>query len=261
MDMTQAAILEIQKISPEAKVLLDDNERLIYFTDGDTKTIAKNTDGYPGGHAFGTLAGLLDYLQSDIAGNEAEPVAVFVNQNDIVAMIDYPTLPKKSVKISLDDSEEMAALRRLFNPISQKDLWRVLMTDLDGCIPPELAYAISNMDIKIDGDISVKIGPAGAGSKSASEKITVNLPTGKGDKTVDLSRKWEFKGRMWRCFDREAAIELTLEVHTDNGVGFQFHPKRLDKVVDENRAALVAEIRKALNANEVESRFLVFEGA
>jgi hypothetical protein len=220
----------------------------------------------PGGHSFETLPGLCDYLMDPACGEG--DVLVLVGKQAVIATLDYPNQPKRQVRLNLLASEERAALEKITKPIGQKELWRLLYTDLAGTIDDELLYAVSNMDVKIEGEVSVKIGAAGVGQTRASEVIRVDMPTkGGASQTLDLKKQWQWTGKLWRCFEYDSTVNLTLEIHTSGGVGFQFHPRRMDEVIDQARRELVRELTARLievcdNVRTVDSgkTFHIFEG-
>jgi hypothetical protein len=222
---------------------------------GGVKTIQKL--GPARAHTFTSLEGFIDYLNSVRSGDGSG--IIFVGADKVLAHLDYMAIVNQTASLPLAKSEEFTALAGLFSGVNQKDLWRALLTKLDGCLPLELLLQISNLNIKVTGESALAVERVGLESKREAQSIRVTCDDakGKGSQTADIGVNWTWKGRIWEAFDQEFEIELTMEIDTKNGLVFRFHPKRLEKVMRAARLALVAQIKGQVTAD----RFTVHEGS
>jgi hypothetical protein len=221
-------------------------------------------------HSFRSLPGFLEYLNSvycatirvhpapnntdegaEGAMNTIEVPAhgvLFVGVSRVVADLAYGQLPNQYAFLDLAFSEEYQALMRLFNGVSQRELWRLLITSLDGCIDRGLLLSIGQIAIAPAGNNTIRIDDVGVVDQSVREALDITWGAGaKGDKTATIQTQWTWTGRIFECFALTASIRLRLEVQTsEKGIQFLFHPQRLETVLRDTRESLVADIRSSL---------------
>lgn len=220
-------------------------------------------------HTFRTLDGFIDYLQSDHAkkttintdDDERGKDVVFVGSDSIRAQLLYQesTANEHRLNLNLEESEEFLALRKLFDGVSQKDLWRMLVTDLTGCINNSLLLAIGQLDVTEKNVQQTRIDTSGIEQREGSNGITILYPAqnGEGELIAPLKVDWDWTGRIWECFNQEAVVHLRLEIELEkNGLKFKFHPSRLELVMSGQRADIVETLRERLPKEQ----FDVFEG-
>lgn len=222
-------------------------------------------DKLPAGrnHSFHSLDGFLDYLNSAdcatirIPGNfhsvtEVIPLVetdahgvVFVGAGRVTANLAYGQLVGHRAHLELTFSEEYMALLRLFTGVSQRDLWRLLITSLNGCIDRGLLLAIGQISITPTGINTVRIDDIGSTNQTVRDSLEITWGGGtKGDKTATIETNWIWTGHLFECFPDVVSIDLRLEVtSSEKGIQFVFHPRQLDTVLQRTRKALVDEIR------------------
>lgn len=249
---TEEALQYLHASHNEPRVILDEPTRLIIALGSQLLKIEKQLPSR--NHQFSTLAGFLEYMNSWHAADDKG--VVFVNGSNVVADLQYQKPGSHRAILRLEHSEEFNALNALFKGVSQKELWRLLMTKLHGCLSDTLLFEISSL--KISGGDTVtsqiqKSGLANGESKRVMKIQNVDPKVGVGD--FELSLEWTWTGRIWECYDTEYEIELHLELAFD-GPKFTFHPRRLDKVLNQAKQDLVGTLQGNLSANQ----FTVHEG-
>jgi hypothetical protein len=207
-------------------------------------------------HVFRSLEGFLDYLNSDKSGSG--PGIIFVGEKSIVAELDYMSELRQTAALPLAHSEEYLAAQSLFSGLPQKALWRLLLTKLDGCISNELLLQISSLNVKIQADADLDIQRTGLENSRQNQtvRVTFNDPKGKGTRTAEIETAWSWVGRIWEAWDHTFEIETTMEIESNQGVQFVFHPKRLETTTRNALLALVSHVQEKVQAD----RFTVYEG-
>lgn len=214
-------------------------------------------------HNFVTLEGFADYLNSTHAKDDNG--IIFVGPDRVFADLIYglgdderKSVETHTLNLALGESEEFKALRRFFSPINQRDLWKLLITKLDGCIDPKLLLAIGSIRVAAAQEAKAEIDFSGLSSGAKSASVKVNFTTKEGSQASGPIRvDWTFTGRIWESFANPYVIPLRLELEeTDKGIVFTFHPRSLESVLRQARADLVAEISSKVPAD----RFTVHEG-
>lgn len=223
-------------------------------------------------HIFESVTGFLAFLNSSHcaiavggAANDSvsalalKPGVVFTaSSTNVVADIEYGArIPQRAI-LKLDSTEEFAALLQLIGEggpkdddndepegLSQRELWRMLISKLDGCIDSGLLLAIGSLEMSADAESKSKISLAGLRDRVSTSAVRITFGEG-NTQTADLRLDWEWKGRIWNAFDREFTVPLRLEINNDLGLRFIFHARRLQKVLIDARAALTETIAEGL---------------
>ena len=202
------------------------------------------------GHGFKTLQGLCDYMESHKVDG-AQGIA-FVGDKVIKADCAYGSHSGAKCNLQMDHSEEYEALVKLFEGVSQKELWRILVTELHGCVEPELLLMIGGLEIAGGDKFQVRIDHTGLSESTGSSAFVVNTLAADGSPSqARIKCDWSWTGRVWKCFPEQCRIDLRLELVKlkDGGVAFVFHPRRLSEVMDAHRAALVDALKGMVPEN------------
>lgn len=222
-------------------------------------------------HAFSTLDGLVGYLRSEHCKEDRG--VVFVQPGQVLASLTYGAEDKDSMaRMALTDSEEFAALDRLFVGVGQQALWEFLVGRLYKCVDEALLNSISSICSARKRSDESSIAASGIVSRSAGESVSLVVggqKAGDPDAAVEMGLDWMFKVRLWEPFDREYEIPTRLVVReemkpADGGVAcleFKFVPRRLEKILRGARLDLAEEIRARLAKEKgAGGVFSVFEG-
>jgi hypothetical protein len=261
MDVTKELLdrmMQVGASSVPAVLVYEDETRKVMRvvkTNGDLELVDFMKEPPARDHGFSSLEGFLEYLNSPHCTHDSG--VVFVG-NDIVADLNYRNVVPHRAGVELKLSAEYMALGMLLdNPLLQKDLWRMLVTQLNGCIAPSLLLAISQIRVKASDESSVKIALTGLSDRQAAASVSVLYPdpSGKCDQTANIPVDWDWTGRLWEPFDHETVIQLRLEVVVADGLRFRFHAANIERVQRSERQALVEKIRGALP-----SQFTCYEG-
>lgn len=213
-------------------------------------------------HQFDTLQGFISYLNSDHAAPELEEThIVFVGGEFATANMAYDSNYVHEASLPLHVSEEFDALQELTKGVSQKELWRALVTDLADSFPVSLRLAISNLAMTNTEGQQVKISDVGLSEESAQRKAVIIFPSqkaGETDTTKELDLDWTFVGRYRECFDHTIAVPIRIELMVEQGEPpmFIFHPLGLPTILRKYRQDLVEHLTAELDRE----RFTVHEG-
>lgn len=213
-------------------------------------------------HQFGTLEGFMSYLNSEHAEPENDEThIIFVGGDFVTANMSYRSNIVHEASLPLHVSEEFNALMELTKGVSQKELWRALVTDLADSFPISLRLAISNLAMTNTEGRQVQISDVGLSEESAQRKATIIFPSqkaGETDTTKELDLDWSFVGRFRECFDHVIKVPIRIELSVEQGEApiFTFHPLGLPTIMREYRHVLVAHIIEGVDS----TRFTVHEG-
>ncbi len=260
MDLTQEAIQELVAMGSDGRVvevhrtaemryvLVDKGEAL----SGDGGPVIRNLEVMEFAndvprrcHQVATLDSLVDLVKW--RGPAKDGAVVFVDERQVVADLDYEGRIEDAVVLALKGSEEYVGLQKLCGGLDQKALWRLLVTDLYGCVPSNLAMAVGGIKLKAKGEETIEINALGLVDGSGRSGIEVSFRDGQtGEHTAQLPCEVTWKGRIWECWEREFEVVLRLEVTNEQGLRFTFHPRRLESVLQMARLELVGELRERL---------------
>lgn len=249
----------IEDVSKPQVVPIFENsaEKTVLVASGDGKSEIKSyaKDRPVEKHQFHTLEGLVDYLR-DVQDIE-ERTVIFVGKAAVRADLAYKSTQfADEAVIALRDSPEYAAFKALTQGVDQKELWRLLSTDLYGCVDPSLLMAISTLKKMVKSKDEIRIDPTGVVSHEGG--LFHEIVCGEACQPVALA--WTFSLPIFECFPgHRATIETRLEIDTDGGIEFTFHPRQLERVLAEERLALVACLRERIAEQGIEN-VTVLEG-
>jgi hypothetical protein len=152
--------------------------------------------------------------------------------------------------MTLNDSPEYEALKMLQNGVRQQDLWKLLNNQLHGCVDPSLKMAIKDIKVTTRQESSCTINPFGIVNQSGGVFHELVFPSDKPGEQPDkkaISPDWEFELSIFECFDHPVKISTSLEIDkSSGGLTFTFTPRRIERVVSNERLALVSHLREAL---------------
>lgn len=218
-------------------------------------------------HVFDTLEGFTSYLNSDHCNCEGDARVlhkgrhiVFVGGEYVTANMSYSSNDVHAAALSLFIAEEFEALMRLREGVNQKDLWRLLVTDLASSFPMQLRLAISALDLKRTEEQQVEITETGLEEEGGKRMVTLTYPslkTGETQESRTLSLDWTYVGRFRECYSYEISVPVRIEIEIDHGAPlFKFHCIGLPTIMRNYRESLAQYIRNDLGGD----RFTVHEG-
>lgn len=240
----------------------DKNGEEIAFIEGGTFLESRHFPSQPKNpnHTFSNYSGFVDYLTGALcSGSVDSPNALFVGADSVVAEFDYRDKHEQRVTLPLLASEEFSALMKLSRGVPQSELWRLLVTSLDGCIESTLLTSIAHVQIRKSSESEVEIDTSGMVSGSAGSRIGLTYPKAgqQGDGKTDMPTEYTFTGRIWECWDRNFSIDARLTIERDeDGLIFKLHPRRLAQQLRDARAVLKADLDDRL----ADKFYCVYEG-
>ena len=178
---------------------------------------------------------------------------VWVGPYVVMADLDRATPQLWMANLLLPPSEEMKALQRLFAGVYQKDLWRLLSTDLFDSFPDSLLMSVSSIRTKKEIGRQVDFSVTGIESSKANQTISVEFQDGDQRRDVSIGVEWPWTGRLWSCWDRQDTIHTRLQLDYDDdkhALLFTFHARRLSEVYETARDALVEHLVAAFRDYE-----------
>lgn len=188
-------------------------------------------------HAFDTLAGFESYLLSEHCAKDKG--IIFVRHDQVVADLNYQQHGTHKATLRLIESEELMLIA-------------------------------SNLHAKGEDNSSVMIAATGLADERAAQSFRVSYKTQNGeDRSENIKLDWDWKGRIWECYERPYVIKLKLQLRrTPQGIAFVFFPQRLERVLSTAVIELASTLRSDLGANdplpgeerEAPPRFTVHEG-
>ena len=212
-------------------------------------------------HVTYSIDDFVKYLKSNHAKDGG---VIMVNETDVVADLAYAKHATFLARLPLRFSTEFVALQELFEGVGHKELWSLLISHLDGCIDEALLASLSMIHVSASTVGNTEIESTGVQNASISAKVNILCQSREGaDKTpVSMKTDWKFTGRLWEYYDKTCDIDLRMEVdvagkENEKKLVFKFHPKKLERIKSEMRAALVERLRKDLTGHE---KFIVIQG-
>lgn len=253
--MNQEALEYLRNSGSDFKVVLDQPDSVTIAINGATQEIDKTVATRK--HQFKTLGGFMDYLNSGHC--KSDNGVVFVGSGVVLADLQYQVPgAEHTAALQLEFSEEYNALQKLFKGVGQRELWRLLITSLDGCLPPDLLLQVGSIKIEDSKNVNSKIQNSGLSEKATSAVMKMSTVDGKGNpQQYEIGLDWLWNGRIWEALDHQFGIPIRLELDVE-GPKFTFHPRRLETILRDARMLLISELTKGLSGTE--GRFTVHEG-
>lgn len=259
MDITRDALEYLASIGEDSKVveIADNGESIVVG-------VAQGGGGYDVAlypkppierkHYFRSLDGFMDFVNSDRSPTNG---VIFIGDDDVYADLAYGEHVRQCARLSLAHSNERKALDVLALGVTQKELWRLLVNELNGCVDPGIELIISSINVKTNQEASIQINRLGTESGESKRQVEITYPEAKGGASAKRSipETIAWHGRIFECFQEEFVIDLRVEV--SESLEFVLHPMRLERMEREARARLVAEIRTRIAA---EKQWLIVEG-
>lgn len=210
-------------------------------------------------HVFRTLESFMNYTNAQIPVPSVveedvsyDGYVIFVDDGKVEALFDYRGHREEKERISLplvraDEYGALLDIKDDENPITQRDLWKLLISNLDGCLDPALMVAISQINLQAERIKNCQIDTTGISQSSDRNQVRLVFSGAKGDVSTSIPTDWTWKGRIWECFDRTYEIGLRMEVRQNGDtLGFVFHPRRLASVYQKAKMDLVRDIKSRL---------------
>lgn len=229
----QRAKSEIINARPDAA------DYLITHGDGHTEVVsyAKPVEYL---HSFRTVEGLVGYLNSRHCGG-VENGIVFVGRKKVYANIAYHSNQSQGAFMLLDFAEGFLGLRRLFDGVGPKDLWRLLVTQMWGTIDPALGADVRAIRIDSGSSNEIEIDDLGIVARDGNQRtLNISYPDGKELKNKQIRTEYQYEGRIFECMPNVYCITLRVEVLVSNGsLIFKFHPRQFESVMTQARQDIV----------------------
>ena len=217
------------KLGEEKIAQVHDDGRTVWMqTPGGIRDYRK-VAAVPGrSHALHSLASLVDYVTGPFC--DASKTTVFVSREKLYGDCRYGTDETQRLTMPLALSPEYVALQKLFAGVGQKDLWRLLVTDLAQALDPGLVLAIGSLERATKGS-DVGTVDATTGLVSGSREFAVSVVSKGVSQEVKLQPNYLFSGPLVTAIEGKYEIGLRLDMDsTDRGLVFRFHPIGLDRV-------------------------------
>lgn len=247
-------------------------EKIVSF-EGFHERLAFDREPVEFSHSFLSLEAFLEFLNGPECAKASG--VVFVGERAVTADLYYLSHTPRTAHLKLDFSEEFLALIKIFfapvptpaageargdgNWTSSKDLWRLLVSDLDGCLPDSLTLAVKSLQICSTSVSDMKISDLGIGDGGGSTTIDVSYKDKSSGEPVskEIDTDYVWHGRVFETFASPTKINLRMEMDVSDGVRFTFHPRRMREVMRVVRANLVEHIGDGVKEAK---RFVVYEG-
>lgn len=211
-------------------------------------------------HTFQTLDGFVGFLiAEDYSGVVGAPDSgcgpVLVGREKVTAHLLYGETQRiRKCYLPLQPSPEWTALGILARGVSQAQLWKLLISDLHGCVDPALMLAVGSVKVSRKQTNEQSISNLGIRHLAGSDTMSLLVPTPSGDQDVQFATEYVFTVRRFQGFSKTYEVTTRLEIDTEDAVKFMFTPRRLPDVDDQARVDLAAELSTRLGD------WSVFEG-
>lgn len=249
-----------QNTSPFYK-LCEDDEKIYYAVlgkDGFYEQREINKIPPKRKHLFYTIDSFCNFLKSPYIEGQGKEGIVFVNNEQVLAELDYRHCPQELALLPLSRAPEYTALEKLINGVTQKQLWRLLVTDLHDCFSPQLLLAIGGIKISTQNLAQTVVNELGVMKNEISNDITIQFSDGKSIQTTTIEKEWTWTGAIYEGSNVTIEIQCRLELFVSEEkkcIVFQFHPYQLERRKQEFLTRFTAELRQNLPVN-----FPAFEG-
>lgn len=221
---------------------------------GDLHEIAYDTPSVK--HEMNTIESLVQFIIDHGHAKQDTPpnTLVFMEPGRrlaewrISAALRYRDFDPSTANVALLPSPEYLALEALFGGVSQRDLWRLLITDLRDMVDESLLLGISSLRASLKDEKQVDISPLGLGDAKGARRLKLTFAAAKGEGSLsqDLPTEWTFTIPIWESWTSTYEIKTTLEIDTSDGLAFVFHPRRLHEVIRQARTDVAGYLRQSL---------------
>lgn len=249
-------LVALGKDVAQTRLLLEDSDSRTYLiTNINGNTEIKTFQKEPPliNHKILTLKGFADYINKTDDSN----TIIFVDENEILADFNVNKNHKYRAYCPLTPTKSFKCLQQLFSGAAQKQLWRMLVTELDGCFDPSLECYIGSIQFSESTEKKIEISNAGLinGTANRAQRINFQPTSNSNIQSVDIPMNWLWKGKIWDCFDSVAEINLRLEIENDDGkLIFIFHPKSLEEMIRAQKELLVDQLKELVDV-------LIYQGS
>lgn len=245
-----ALIATVTQALQPVHVFEDNNNIHVLIRDQDGKANMKVFEKPAPGrcHLFLSKDSLVSFLNGNLAGGGVD--VVFVGKNAVHANLDYHKRGWDRCAWELIETPAFKAMQLLSNRLSQRELWELLQTKLQGyLVDDKITLQIANISVTEENESLCRINVLGTNDRSASSIMKLVVPSknsGGDEDEVVLPTEIEWRGPVWQGFRNEYSVTLRLFVDVHEGLTFRFTPKHLEEMLLEARADLVKELRVEL---------------
>jgi len=154
-----------------------------------------------------------------------------------------------TASLPLTACEAWQALRRLIQGVGQKELHKILITQLHGLLPAALALQIAMLSHNVLKNCDVAISRTGLADIQVGERLVLHFTGGQGvDEKAEVRVEWVYTGPVWTCFAAPISVPLRMVISNEKegGLTFEFAPIGLEALLLAYRAQLAEEIEAKL---------------
>ena len=156
---------------------------------------------------------------------------------------------RHEVYMPLAYSEAFLALKEIFDGVTQKRLWTLLATDLQGCFPEAYEMIISGLGHLEKNSHDVDIQRTGIANVSASRHLELIYRSATGEQARQIDIDWIYQGPVWNAFENLITIPCRLVISKEGSwLTFRLFPKSLEALLLDHRAALTSALNDELAA-------------
>jgi len=162
-------------------------------------------------------------------------------------------------RLELRQTDEFKALQKAYQGVTQEEMWRLLITDLDGCVGPELLLAVSQLQVRQMAETNVQIDLVGLQDVASRRALEVTCTDAKGKLvTAAVPQEVVWKGPVYTCLADAFTLKLRVVVQAREGkIQFSLHPRRPGEFRREVLHVIHDRVADALKDNE---QIEVYEG-
>lgn len=211
-------------------------------------------------HTIHSLESLIEYLTGPHATG---PLGIFVGPNAVQVDLDYVTPrpdastahavvkrkgPKQVLTMPLKMSKEWEAIITLSQGVSQKHLWRLLVSDLASANDKDLLATIATLKMTATSAATEKVNEVGVTMGETAETIVITM---NGQDPQAVATKHIFEVRPWEGIEVKVKVETALEVDPKNVAKFfTFLPRSIDLTLLEARKDLRKQIEEGVKRED-----------
>lgn len=193
----------------------------------------------------GRVGDFLEELPRPYRGETVGAPVVRVVPGQVVARYNVDGYEQQHVvSMPLAYAEAYLALTEIINGVTQKRLWTLLATDLQGCFPDAYEMIISGLSHLEKTSQDVDIQRSGITNVTATRSLELVYKSAtSGEQKREIEIDWVYQGPLWTCFDLPIEIPCRLVISKEGfGLCFQLFPRGLEALLLQHRAALTVEL-------------------